>query len=331
MIARPEDAQVAVSQKQQDAMRQIVDAYDADILILNAPIERHRDRRLINTCKKRKCRPNLFMIVVTNGGDPDAAYRLARCVQNRYEKVIGCVSGYCKSAGTLLLLGAHELVFSEHGEMGPLDIQMAKKDELWESESGLTVTTALTALHENAQDAFDHFLLSLTQRSGGRITVRTASEIAAKLTQALYAPISEQIDTIHMGEIYRSMAIAREYGKRLMEKSRNFESETLHELISNFPSHGFVIDGEEAGSMFKNVRPCTAFETALLDELGQAALTPMESPWVRFISDDIEDQPNDATTQNAPVLEGPPVIGTPQEAAQPLSVNGQAGAATVGE
>jgi hypothetical protein len=62
--------------------------------------------------------------------------------------------------------------------------------------------TALSALYQNAQDAFDHFLVSLTTRSGGRITVRTASEVAAKLTEALYSRISGQIDPIHMGEVY---------------------------------------------------------------------------------------------------------------------------------
>jgi len=200
---------MSVSQERKDIMRRIVDARDTDILVFNAPIERHRDRRLITRLQRRSCRPNLFLILVTNGGDADAAYRIARLFQNRYEKFTCCISGWCKSAGTLLLLGANELVFSEHGEIGPLDIQMAKKDELWESESGLTVMTALTALHENAQDAFDHFLLSLTTRSGGRITVRTASEIAAKLTEALYSPISEQIDPIHMGEVARPWRLPR--------------------------------------------------------------------------------------------------------------------------
>jgi membrane-bound ClpP family serine protease len=170
-------------------MQRIVPAADTDILLFNGPIERPRDRRLIKLLTKRSCRPNLLMILVTNGGDPDAAYRIARSIQDHYKKFTVCIPGICKSAGTLLLLGAHELAFSENGEIGPLDIQMAKKDELWESESGLTVMTALTALSENAQDAFDHFLVSLTTRSGGRITVRTASEVAAKLTQALYAPM----------------------------------------------------------------------------------------------------------------------------------------------
>ena len=315
-------------------MRRIVEATDTDILMFNAPIERPRDRRIIKLLTTRQLRPNLLMILVTNGGDPDAAYRISRCIQNHYTKFTVCVSGICKSAGTLLLLGAKELAFSQHGEIGPLDIQMAKKDEIWESESGLTVMTALSALHENAQDAFDYFLLSLVTRSGGRITVRTASEIAAKLTEALYSPISEQIDPIHMGEVSRSMAIAKEYGDRLMAKSENFESpaDTLKSLISGYPSHGFVIDREEAAKKFKNVRECTVDELALLEDFGLYSLVPNAlSPWVKFVSDDIlEEEAANAVTEGTTVLEQPGATGTPAPTTTSIPTDGQEGTAKVG-
>jgi serine dehydrogenase proteinase len=315
-------------------MRRIVPAADTDILIYNAPMERPRDRRLIKQLAKRKCRSNLLMILVTNGGDPDAAYRIARALQAHYEKFTVCVSGVCKSSGTLLLLGANELAFSENGELGPLDIQMAKKDELWESESGLTVITALTALSENAQDAFDHFLVSLTTRSGGRITVRTASEIAAKLTQALYAPIADQIDPIHMGEVKRSMAIAKEYGQRLISKSEICEPDRLSNLISGYPSHGFVIDKAEAKDLFKadKVRDCTPDELALLDDLETYALIPRnDSPWIRFISDDIlEEESKHAAAGSQAVLEQPAAAGASAPTNGNVSTDSQAGAAAGG-
>lgn len=310
-------------------MRRIVAASDADILMYNGPIERPRDRRMIKLLQKRPApiRPNLLMILVTNGGDPDAAYRIARCVQNRYQKFTVCISGVCKSAGSLLLLGANELAFSGPGEIGPLDIQLAKKDELWESESGLTVMTALTAIYENAQDAFDHFLLSLTASSGGRITVRTASEIAAKLTQALYSPISDQIDPIHMGEVKRSMAIAKEYGIRLLKNSNICTEETLDKLISGYPSHSFVIDREEAATLFKpgTVRECTSDEVALFDDLDNYSLTPTAKGWIKFISDDILEEDSKHAAASKTVLEGAGTAGPPAQAAGALPAAEQAG------
>jgi hypothetical protein len=324
MMARLEDYDMALTAEAKNAVKRVAETLCADILLFNAPIERPSDMRMIRRFESRKCRPNVFMILVTAGGDPDAAYRISRCLQNHYEKVICCVSSVCKSAGTLILLGAHELVFGEHGEIGPLDIQMAKKDDLWESESGLTVMTALNALHENAQDAFDHFLVALTTRSGGRITVRTASEVAAKLTQALYSPISEQIDPIHLGEIYRSMSIADHYGRRLISRSKNCDLSTLGSLISDYPSHGFVIDGTEASTLFKNVRNCSPDETILLREIGGSAHILSELPTVKFITDDIEETSNETLQE---VLERPTTAGIDTEAAGHVPSNGDATAA----
>ena len=90
------------------------------------------------------------MILFTEGGDADAAYKISRLLQQWYGQFTCFLPGYCKSAGTIVLMGANEIVINDDGEMGPVDIQMAKKDELAEYQSGLTVLTALTALHDKA-------------------------------------------------------------------------------------------------------------------------------------------------------------------------------------
>jgi hypothetical protein len=134
-----------------------------------------------------------------------------------------------------------------------------------------------------------------------------------------------------MGEVYRSMAIAREYGKRLMEKSKNFEEDALKALISGYPSHGFVIDKEEAMTKFKNVRDCTPEEGALLEELEPFTLTATSGPWVKFISDDVveEDEAN-ATAANGTVLDRSGTSGTVAETTGTLSSVSQTGTAKAG-
>jgi hypothetical protein len=208
---------------------------------------------------------------------------------------------------------------------------MAKKDALWESESGLTVMTALSALHQSAQEAFDHFFLSVSGRSGGRITVRTASDIAAKLTEALFSPISQQIDPIHLGEVYRSMAIARDYGMRLMKKSQNFDEDDLSALISQYPSHSFVIDAKEASNIFRNVRLFTDEESASVDALGDAARIPSDSPVITYLSEQLLERSENEQTKSEGVLEQPGIgrIATPP--ASDVPTNGKAGEALPGD
>ena len=102
--------------------------------------------------------------------------------------------------------------------------------------------TALSAIHEQALAAFEYFFLETTVKAGGRLSVHIASEIGVGLTRGIFGPIAEQIDPIHMGEAWRSMAVAEEYGSRLIRTSKNMLLPSLEHLISNYPSHGFVID-----------------------------------------------------------------------------------------
>lgn len=293
----------------QAAANAVAQAEDADILLYNGPIGRDWDRTVIFNCRKRRRRKNVLLFLVTAGGDPDAAYRISRCLQICYSKFSCCVPGYCKSAGTLVALGAQELVVSDNGEIGPIDVQMSKRDELWEMESGQVVMTSLTTLQEKAFLAFEHFFLTLKRRGRGSITLRTAAEVATKLTTGLFTSIYQQIDPKHVGEAGRAMAIAYQYGVRLRRKSKNFTLETLEQIVSGYPSHGFVIDRQEMRNLFSNVRSLSHIENPLFDALGNMACEPVgqdDDPVIEFLSDEAE-EPTANADQN-------PTIGTPADA-----------------
>ena len=223
---------------------------------------------------KIRRRKNVLLMLVTEGGDADPAYRIARCLQDKYDRFSLYVSGYCKSAGTIVASGAHELIMSDYGELGPLDVQMSKKDELWEMQSGLTVMDTLEALRNNAFKAFEKFFLCTKARSGGKITSRMASQIATEMTTGLLAPLYGQVDPLHIGEAARAMSIAGHYGMRLLTKGGNIESDGLEFITSEYPSHGFVIDREEASNLFQNVREPTLKEAHLAEKLDKRALDP---------------------------------------------------------
>jgi membrane-bound ClpP family serine protease len=109
------------------AANQLASAADADVYLYNGETRRPSDEEVLCCCMDRKRRKNAILILVTEGGDPDAAYRIARCFQEHYELFTCIVPGYCKSAGTLITIGAHELVMTDGGELGPLDIQDVKE------------------------------------------------------------------------------------------------------------------------------------------------------------------------------------------------------------
>jgi hypothetical protein len=272
-----------------DVANVIADGTDTDVLLLNGPMNRPFDNAVITGCRARRRRKNVLVLVVTSGGSPDAAYRIARCLQELYERFTAYVPGYCKSAGTLLVLGAHDVVIGDGGELGPLDVQMNRRDELFERQSGLTATSALTTLNEKAYLAFEHFLLQTKIRGGSSLTTRTATDIATRLTIGLFAPIYQQIDPLHVGEAGRAMLIAQKYGQILHQKGQNFDLAALDDLISGYPSHGFVIDRRQAEQFFTNVREPEPLESLLAQLLGERARWPSASndDASGFVSDEL--------------------------------------------
>jgi hypothetical protein len=257
-------------------------------------------------------------VVVTEGGDADAAYRIARSFQDHYDKFTCIVSGFCKSAGTLILTGAQELVMTDFGELGPLDVQMAKKDELGERESGLLITSAMEALRRSAFRSFEHFFLTTQRKSRFIITFKTAAEYATKLTTGLFAPIYAQIDPRLIAESSRAQAIGLQYSTRLALVGRNIDEDGLDRLISQYPTHGFVIDRTEAQTLFKKVRKPTEAEERLIRRLGILAIDPQpEAGMIReFLSGDESHDNKDANSGKNTGTGDDALAGTPGESVE---------------
>ena len=93
-----------------------------------------------------KMSKNILALNSTAGGDAHAAYRIARFGRRSYKELTVFVPGLCKSAGTLLCTGADQLVISETGELGPIDVQVREQNDLFTRRSGLAVPRAMNFL-----------------------------------------------------------------------------------------------------------------------------------------------------------------------------------------
>lgn len=248
----------------------VSDQHKADVWFINAPTYRQTYEELLREAPAKRL-DNAYIVLVTLGGSPHVAYRMGRYFQRNYQRVTVCVPGPCVSGGTLLALAANELVISDNGVLGPLDIQLRKADELDEFMSGLTVTGSLDALRAEVRSMFSRTVLTLKEEFGSQITLRTAMETAANLTLGVFTPIFGQIDPMRLGEDTRSTRIISGYGERLLQKSDNLKKGKLEYLVTGYPSHGFEIDREEAAGLFKDVRNPDTNETLLVKVLGELA------------------------------------------------------------
>ncbi|MDX7898430.1 SDH family Clp fold serine proteinase [Aeromonas media] len=195
---------------------------------------------------------DVILVLVTPGGDPDAGFRIGRALNHHYEKVTILIPDICKSAGTLIAVAANELIIGDLGELGPLDIQLRKTDEIGELTSTLDIFKSITELQNRTLDCFRHYVTDIKYGSG--IGTKLASEIASNLTKAVISPISAQIDPIKIGEHHRALQIAKQYAYRLNECADNLQHNALKRLVEGYPCHSFVIDRREARKIFKRVK-----------------------------------------------------------------------------
>lgn len=119
----------------------VADQLDADVYLYSGGIDRAGARQFVrevcgaSSLKRSGC----LLILGTRGGDADAAYKIARIIKHHYSKFTLLIPGLCKSAGSLIAIGADDLVIADDGELGPLDVQLGKRDELFEYSSGLDI------------------------------------------------------------------------------------------------------------------------------------------------------------------------------------------------
>lgn len=95
-------------------------------------------------------------------------------------------------------------------------------------------------------EVFTSCFIETLNSGAGAITTKTAANIASNLAIGYLSPVMAQIDPLRVGEISRSVKIAKDYGTRLSPTRQ----ETINILISKYSSHSFVIDYDEAITLF---------------------------------------------------------------------------------
>ena len=237
---------------------------------------------------KEKKAEKALLALATPGGDPHAGFRLARALQHGYGSFSALVPRYCKSAGTLIILGASDLYMADMSELGPLDVQIKKGDELYGRNSGLDIFEAISFLKLQTMETFREQLQSLIADG---LSTKVASDIASKLTRGIYEPIATQIDPMKLAEFQRANDITMAYGVRLAEVGKNLSSSySLASLIAQYPSHGFVIDRKEARQIFAKVKEPTDDLIKICEDINKETLSLINSdpPTVTKITVEID-------------------------------------------
>jgi hypothetical protein len=301
-------------------------AYNADLYIFSGDItDETADQFVALLAATIPRRPTAAVFLTTFGGDPDAAFRIGKALRHYYTSVRLLLAGSCKSAGTLIALGANHLAFASTGELGPLDIQLSKPDELMLRGSGLDVLESLSMVTDSAFSSFETFFINLVSRSGGRVSTKTAADVAGRLAARLFEPVMAQIDPLRLGEVKRAIAIARAYGERLSAGTNNLKPATLDTLIEGYPSHGFVIDVDEAHKLFVHVSEMDENECSIVSAIHRAVREPRDPAIILDLGKQVTPaepvNEEDPTEERHPADHGENVEGEPADS-EPHSTGG---------
>jgi hypothetical protein len=222
------------------------------LLIYSGSIELDSDEQIFNALKEVSEDIKEFdFLLNTEGGDPNAAYRITQILSQKFEKINLLVPFWAKSAGTLICLCANELFLSQLSELGPLDTQAINHgaEEGRSYESVLTAFSALEEIRKHNFKVFDTFVLGMLQR-GAPLRLTRIFDLATSYCGNTCGKLYDQIDLNLIGKYSRALNISSHYAKRILIKNQSFKDidnkeGIIERLVRGYPDHGTVINREE--------------------------------------------------------------------------------------
>lgn len=275
-----------------EAANAVADSLNAMVFVYSGAIDHEGFGGLVKTLEpsdQQPLRPNAILFLTTHGGHAGLAYRIARLLQSLTKNFYLCVPSECKSAGTLIALGANEIYMPLVSELGPLDAQFRRRDEIVGRRSGMVVRTALDGLADETFKVYEKVMLGITRRSGQTISFDVSSRIASTVATGVMAPVYAQIDPQSLGNDLRDLSVAKEYGNRLVAYGGNATEETVTHLVEGYPEHEFIIDSAEAKGLFNQVNDPTDEMNSLILALGETVYSVQKPHAIRRLDGNFEE------------------------------------------
>ena len=164
--------------------------------------------------KQTLCKSKMAILVDSPGGSAETAYRIARLLQRQCGDFTAIVPRFAKSAATLMVLGAEDIIMGDDAELGPLDAQYLDFDVEEDFVSALDTVQALERLEANASQFATNMLefLHETTRKSYNTLLRPALHFTADITR----PLFQSVDAVRYTRQARVLKEAQDYAERLL-------------------------------------------------------------------------------------------------------------------
>ncbi|MFA6194084.1 MAG: hypothetical protein WC726_04445 [Parcubacteria group bacterium] len=191
----------------------------------------------------------LDVILLTPGGDIDAAFVITKILRKKAKILNVIIPLFAKSAGTLICLSADNIIMNDLSELGPLDSQIPEVQDGGNVRyvSALNGFKALEQVQQHTVETLDIVIKLLLERSNIKVSeaISLSTEFSGKTSGTLYS----KMDPNKIGEYARALEIGEKYGIIILTRYKEWQQKEAEDvittLVKKYPSHGFVIDMEE--------------------------------------------------------------------------------------
>lgn len=199
------------------------------------------------------------LVIFTAGGDTEAPWRMVTLIREFCKKFAVLIPHRAHSAGTLLALGADEIVMTRLGVLGPID--PSRTHPLLPRREG-----APEAEPVSVQD-MRHAMQFIREAAGPGMENWYTPDALAHIVGALF----DKIHPLAIGAIEQSYALSKLIGMRCLsthmdpQKEGPQIKEIVDKLCDEYKSHGYQIARREASDIgLKIVHAPDSVESALL-------------------------------------------------------------------
>jgi hypothetical protein len=190
---------------------------------------------------------HLELVLHTGGGDVEIPWRMVALIREFAKRFSVIVPHRAASAGTLLAMGADEIVMTRYAVLGPID--PSRTHPLLPRREGESPEPVSVQDMRHAM----HFI-----REAGRVDEEFAytPEAMAQIFTALF----DKLHPLAIGAIEQSYALSKLIGKRCLETHMTAEGDDVEiarivdQLCDEYKSHAYQIPRREAKSIGLKVK-----------------------------------------------------------------------------
>jgi hypothetical protein len=215
------------------------------------------------------------LVVYTRGGDTEVPWRFVSLIREFCERLGVLVPYRAYSAGTLIAMGADEIVMTPLGVLSPID--PSRTHPLLPKREGAPEAEPISV-----QD-MRHAMQFIREAAGQGTEMPYTPEALAQIFTALF----EKIHPLAIGAIEQSYALAKLIGKQCLRTHMDPAKEDaqinaiVDHLCDDYKSHAYQISRQEARDIGLNVIDAPRATEAAMTELLTFYLSrrvPPESP-----------------------------------------------------